>query len=100
MRTRGVVFAPDAEDDLSSLYDFIAERASPGTAYHFVARIETFCRSLSHAAERGTHHSNLRKGLRSVGFEGRVTIVFHVDETTVSVLRVFPAGRNWTEEIG
>lgn len=99
MKTRTVVLAPEAEDDLSALYDYIAENASPGTAFDFVTRIEAFCRSLTRAAERGAHHAAVREGLRSVGFEGRVTIVFHVDQSTVSILRVFPAGRNWTEEI-
>jgi toxin ParE1/3/4 len=99
MRTRKVTLSPEAEGDLENLYDYLADHASPRTAGAFVSRIEQFCRSLRHAAERGADHSTIRHGWRSVGFEGRVTIVFHVDERTATILRVFPAGRNWTEEL-
>ena len=44
---------------------------------------------LSPAAERD------RPGLRIIGFERRLTIAFMVQEETVTVLRVFTAGRNW-----
>lgn len=98
MKARSVILAPEAEDDLISIYDHVADNAAPSIAFAFVSRIETFCRSLSYAAERGTHHAAIRNGLRSVGFERRVTVVFHVSDETVSILRVFYAGWNWQDE--
>jgi plasmid stabilization system protein ParE len=35
------------------------------------------------------------RGLRRVGFERRVTIFFVVAEDSVSILRIFYAGRDW-----
>lgn len=98
MRTREIIFTPEAEDDLDHIYNQISERASPRIAFAFVSRIEAFCRSLTHAAERGTDRSDVSPGMRSLGFERRVTIVLHVEDTTASVVRIFPAGRNWIEE--
>ena len=98
MKRRAVIYAQDAEDDLDSIYAYVADEASASTAFAFVTRVDAFCRSLSHASERGTHHPEVRTGLRSVGFE-RSTIVFHVSEETVSILRIFYAGRDWQAEL-
>lgn len=98
MKTREIIITPEAEDDLDHLYNEISQRASPSIAYAFVARIEAFCRSLTHAAERGTDRSDVSPGMRSLGFERRVTIVLHIEDATASVVRIFPAGRNWTED--
>lgn len=95
MRSRTVRYSQDAEDDLDSIYGYVADEASVSTALAFVERIDAFCLSLSHASERGTHHHEIRAGLRSVGFERRVTIFFQVSEDSVSILRVFYAGRDW-----
>lgn len=46
-------------------------------------------------APDGHVRSDVRPGLRIMGFERRLTIAFTVDEETVTVLRVFTAGRNW-----
>lgn len=98
MKTREIIITPEAEDDLDHLYDEISERASPLIAFSFISRIEAFCRSLTHAAERGTDRSTIAQGMRSLGFERRVTIVLQVDDTTAKVVRIFPAGRNWIDE--
>jgi toxin ParE1/3/4 len=39
--------------------------------------------------------SEIRAGLRRVGFERRVTVFFVVAEDHVSILRIFYAGRDW-----
>jgi toxin ParE1/3/4 len=38
--------------------------------------------------------NDLRPGLRTVGFEGRVTIAFHVDPNTVTIDRILYGGRD------
>lgn len=95
MKTRSVQYSPQFRSDLEAIYDFIADNASPSTAIAFIDRIEEFCETLSHASERGTHHREIRAGLRSVGFERLVTIFFQVAEDNVSILRIFYAGRDW-----
>jgi toxin ParE1/3/4 len=45
------------------------------------------------ASHRGTRRDDIRPGLRVVGFERRVTIAFHVDDTTVTIDRILYGGR-------
>jgi toxin ParE1/3/4 len=95
MKKRAVVFAPEAQDDLLRLTDWIAEAAGPDTALSYIDRLEAYCLSFDLASERGHLREDVRPGLRIVGFERRVTIAFVVDEATVTILRLFYRGRNW-----
>lgn len=95
MKARRVVLAPEAGDDLNELYDWITGRASPEVAMAYLERVSEFLSGLSVASERGHLRSDVRRGLRIVGFERRLTVAFVVDEHTVTVLRVFTAGRDW-----
>lgn len=91
---RRVIFAPEARDDLLSLYDYIAEQSGHRTALRYIGRIEEYCRGFDLASERGTRRDDLRPGLRIVGFQGRITIAFHIDDDTVTIDRIFYAGRD------
>ena len=95
LRERVVEFAPEALDDLRSMYDWITGAASSGTALAYITRLEGFCRGMAMASERGHLREDIRPGLRIVGFERRVTIAFTVTETRVTILRLFYAGKNW-----
>ena len=53
MRRRGIVYAPEAADDLLSIYDWIAARAGDAVAFGYVQRVEGFCDSFDLASERG-----------------------------------------------
>ncbi len=44
--------------------------------------------------ERGTLRDDIRPGLRTVGFERRMTIAFHVESKRVVIDRVLYAGRD------
>jgi toxin ParE1/3/4 len=95
VKERRVVVAPEAAEDLNELYDWIAAQSSHPLAMGYLERVETFCRRLSIGSERGHLRSDVRPGLRIMGFERRLTIAFAVDAETVTVLRVFTAGKNW-----
>ncbi len=95
MKQRDVVFSPEAESDLIDLFDFIAMRADIQTAQNYVSRIETFCMELDLASERGILRDDVRKGLRILGFERRLTVAFTVERDRVTILRFFTAGQNW-----
>ena len=95
MKERRVVFSPESESDLIELYDWIAAQASPQVAMGYLGRVETFCSRLGVGSERGHRRDDVRSGLRVIGFERRLTIAFTVDNETVTVLRVFTAGKNW-----
>lgn len=98
MKERRVVFSPEVEADLEAIYDFIADAAAPSVAISFVERLETFCVGMALASERGHRRDDVRRGLRIVGFERRITIAFTVSAEAVTILRIFYAGRDWETE--
>ena len=95
MIRRTVVYAPEAEGDLLSLFDHIADAASEAVAAGYLGRIKVWLEGFSTASERGTRRDDIRPGLRIIGFERRLTVAFTVTEDTVVIQRVFSGGRNW-----
>ncbi|WP_407156261.1 type II toxin-antitoxin system RelE/ParE family toxin [Bradyrhizobium sp. STM 3557] len=71
-----VVFRPEAEADLIGLYDYIAERSGHQIAGGYIDRIEEACMALSTFAKRGRRRDDILPGLRTIGFERRVTIAY------------------------
>ena len=90
-----VVFRPLAETDLLQLYDYIADASGAAVAAGYIERIEAACSSLETFPERGTRRDDIRPGLRIIGFERRVTIVFQVLEREVVIVRIFYGGRDY-----
>ncbi|MFN3229232.1 MAG: type II toxin-antitoxin system RelE/ParE family toxin [Asticcacaulis sp.] len=99
MKLRQVVFAPEAIEDLSDLYDYVAATSSEATALAYLDRIRSFCQGFDLASERGTRRDDIRPGLRLVGFERRITLAFVVTKTRVIFLRVFYGGQNWQTRV-
>lgn len=95
MKERRVVFSLEAQEDLLGIYDWVASKASPTVAIGYLDRIEGFCASLKIGAERGTRRDDIRPGLRTLGFERRITIAFMVEDHKVVILRLFYGGQNW-----
>ena len=96
MIRRNVVLSPDAQADLLGLFDWITGQASPEVALDYVARLEAYVMGFEVASERGTRHDYIRAGLRTTGFERRLTIAFEVTSDRVTILGFFPGGRDWT----
>lgn len=92
--TRRVAFSPEAQGDLLWLYDTIAERGGPARARAYIDRITQHCLGFADFPERGTRRDDLRPGLRTVGFERRVTIAFTVTADAVIFLRILYGGRD------
>lgn len=93
-RSLGVLFSPEAEQDLLGLYTFIADRSGEERAFAYVERIEAYCLPFETIPERGTCRDDLRSGLRVTGFEQRVTIAFHITDDAVVIDRVLYGGRS------
>lgn len=89
-----VVFAPEAQQDLLHIYDFITDHSEPQRALNYVEQIMTYCTEFSTFPERGTRYDDIRPGLRTVAFKSRVTIAFHVGKDTVTIDRILYAGRD------
>lgn len=95
MIRRNVVLSPDALDDLESLDQWIAEASSVEVATTYIGRVKSYLAGLDLASERGAKRDDVSPGLRTIGFERRLTIAFSVGEREVTILRVFRAGEDW-----
>ena len=87
---------PEAEADLRSIYLGLVERgASPAVARGYVNRILGHVNGLDLFPKRGSLRDEVRRGLRVIAFERRVSIAFIVEEDAreVVVLRILYAGQ-------
>ena len=90
-----ITFRPTALDDLRRLYRYIRDQnRDPTLAIGYVRRIRRECEGLIDFPERGTTRDDLLPGLRTFGFERRVTIAFRVMPKEVEILRVLYGGRD------
>jgi toxin ParE1/3/4 len=89
-----VHFLAEAINDIDALFCYIAEDTSFEIAARYLARIERFCFSLERFPLRGTAVNGRNPGLRTMGFEHRVTILFKVGESRVDILRILYGGQN------
>ena len=94
MKSYEVLFRPPARKDLISLYRYISSQASPQIAANYLERLEQACLKLSSLPQRGTLFPSRLPGLRSMGFERRVSILFQVRAETVEILRILYGGRD------
>ncbi|MBI3797222.1 MAG: type II toxin-antitoxin system RelE/ParE family toxin [Deltaproteobacteria bacterium] len=79
MPTRKVVFRPLAEDDLTDLYHYTAERSgNSDTALKYVRRLRAYCDTLFAFPKRGRQRDDLRQGVRVVGCERRAVIAYRI----------------------
>jgi toxin ParE1/3/4 len=92
--TLRLVFSPEARNDLRQLSNYIAEQSGSARAIAYLDRIEAFCMGLQDFPERGTRRDDLWPGLRTMGFERRVTVAFTVEANTVTILRILYGGRD------
>jgi toxin ParE1/3/4 len=91
--TYEVIFTPGAEADLDEIRQYLALRFSERNAEAYIRRIVLHCRQLALAPHRGTPRDDIRPGLRSTGFERRVTITFQILPERVIIHGIFYGGR-------
>lgn len=95
--THSVVYSPEALRDLKAIFNYVADQASARVADAYVQRITAFCTSLRTFPNRGTLRSDVRPGLRTIGFERRVTVAFEITDQAVLILHVLYGGRDLDE---
>lgn len=86
-------FTGPAEADLDDLQNYLAREMSPRGVEAYLDRFFGFVSQLRHIPDRGTRRDEVRPGLRTIGFERRISIAFTVEENAVVILRVLYAGR-------
>jgi len=93
MAARRVVFTPLAEQQIESLYHYVAEAGGRERADRHVGDILAYCQSLGEFPERGTRRDDLSPGLRVTGYRRRVSIALTVEADRVVIHGVFHGGR-------
>ena len=73
-----VVTTRGAKEDLREMHQYLTMRFSRVAASRYLARVRGFASELSYAPLRGRAVEGVRPGMRILGFEHRVTIVFAV----------------------
>jgi toxin ParE1/3/4 len=84
---------PGAERQIDNLHAYIAGHASESRADTYIARIVVFCNRLAEFPLRGQQRHDLLPGLRTIGFERRVTVAFVVTIDTVVIEGIFFGGQ-------
>jgi toxin ParE1/3/4 len=102
VKTYTVVFAPEAEDDLVELFEYIAEHGSPVNAARYTEAIVAHCETLTSFPHRGMPRDDIRPGLRITNYRKRAVIAFEVDDESarVSILGVYYGGRDFERALG
>ena len=92
-----VCFSPEAEDQLDSIEQYIADAGSPATAARYVDAIVTYCASLATFPQRGRRRDDLMPGLRIINYRSRVVIAFLVDSNAelISIIGIFYSGQDY-----
>ena len=90
-----VKISPEADRDLENIAFWIAKETGLfGTALRYTQRIRSLIESLCVFPQRGTRRDDLSPGLRIIGFERRVALVFKIVDDTIQIVRVFYGGRD------
>jgi len=72
-----------------------AQKSGPVRAGGYIARIEEACMGLATFPKRGTRRDDIAPGLRTIGFERRVTIAFRVLPDAVEIVTIAYAGQDF-----
>jgi len=94
-----LVYSPKAADALKRLESYIAMHNSDDVAFNYIERIKTRCERLLLAPEQGTRQDSYRNGVRTTGFEGRITIAFRITQRGVRILSIAYAGRQYESDL-
>lgn len=90
-----VVFSPEAEEQLTELYRYIAADASPDIAARYTEAIVSYCESLRTFPHRGNTRDDVRPGLRVTHYKKRTVIAFDVATEVVSIIGIFYGGQDY-----
>lgn len=90
-----VVFSPEADEQLASLYIYLAAAASPEIAARYTEAILTYCEGLRTFPQRGTKRDDVRPGLRITNYKKSAVIAFDVDTNQVSIVGIYYGGQDY-----
>lgn len=95
MKRHGVVFTPEAEEQLVELYRYIEANATAEVALRYTTAVVDYCEGLETFPQRGTPRDDIRPGLRTTAYKRRTEIAYTVENGTVSIIGIFHGGRDF-----
>lgn len=90
--------APEAQDDLSDIYDFGAERWSEDQADAYARDLARLFSVLAAHPQIARERSGLPDGTRVHPFRSHL-IFYRPDETGIEILRIAPARSDWLDAL-
>ena len=90
-----IIYAPEAQDQLLKLHDYILSASSPEIAERYIDGIVSYCESLNIFPLRGMKRDDLRPGVRITHYKKRCVIAFKVFADQVLILGIFYGGQNY-----
>lgn len=90
-----IAFAPEAEEQLSILYQYIALKTSSRIALNYIEKIVEHCESLSLFPMRGIRRDDILPGLRITHYRKKTIIAFMLENDGVTVLGIWYGGQNY-----
>ena len=93
MRFR-VRYSPVAVDDLDALRAWIDSETDFDTAARYLERVRARIATLENFPNRGQMRDDLRPGVRTLSFEGRLLILYSASVESVDILRVVSTARD------
>ncbi|WP_414814896.1 type II toxin-antitoxin system RelE/ParE family toxin [Rhizobium sp. IY2] len=78
---------------VDALLTYLVPRAREAAAQNYIDCLQAFLESFQSFPKRGTVRSEIRDGLRIVGFERSLSIAFTVEGETVYILRIMSGGQ-------
>lgn len=97
--TTKVVLRPKAQADLDKIQAYVAQHAGRRLADRFVDRILTSCRSLEDFPLRGAPRTGFGAGIRLIGLDRRVAILYRATGDEVEIVRIFYGGQDIAERL-
>ncbi|NNB51414.1 type II toxin-antitoxin system RelE/ParE family toxin [Pseudomonas fragi] len=94
-----VEFAPQALEQLTALYRYIASAASPQIAQRYTDAIVTHCSELQTFPHRGNLRDDIRPGLRITNYRKRAVIAFAVEAKRVYILGIYYGGQDFKSDL-
>jgi len=90
-----VRFSPEAEQQITALFEYIGTQASTRIAERYVEAILSFCGQLNSFPLRGSPRDDIRSGIRTIPYKKRVLIAYTVEESQVLILGVYHGGQDY-----
>lgn len=94
-----LIFAPEAEEQLLELFDYIANAASPDIALRYTNALVSYCENFCNFPYRGNRRDDIRPGLRTTNYRKRTVIAFTVSDATISIIGIFHGGQNYESQL-